>query len=753
MLKRFLLAAAFVLSASMALAQTSPGSSPCTIAKGCTGASTASGARTNLGVAIGTDVQAHGANLDALSAASTAADKLWYWTGSATGALIDFPSWARSVVSAASASAGRSAFGLAIGTDVQAYNANLAAISGLTTAANKLSYWTGSGTAALTDLSAFARTLLDDADAATARATLGVSIGSAVQAWDADLDAVAALSSTGMIVRTGAGTAAVRTLQAPAAGLTITNPAGTAGDPTFALANDLAALEGLSGTGLARRTGTDAWSVGAAVANSELATMANGRIKCRTTAGTGAPEDCTGTQVTALLVVCVGDSGSGGVIGMVPAPAAGDASAGKFLKADCTWAVPAGGGGGGGGMTDTERQNFTLNWIYQAKALAAYRRGVNIFADGFKGTGGINSGSSSNYTADTTNGKVSPDSSSASYPQIAQATGSTLGNMTFGGGLASAFDSNENQAYLSAAYLATVGGTGTVGKDWGSGNSKTIYKIVAVGSNDFGFTTGTVNVELKLDGSNDNSSWTNLFTVTFANAASALVKTFTDADGINVTTAYRYHRVSIRDTGGTAYPKLAELKFYEYTPAVHNNMTLVSTSQTTDSTVSNARVLIEYDNSSAPTLNTDLTASASCKIDTATVTISNASPGVITHTSHGLSVDDAVVFTTSGTLPTGLTSGQTYFVKTVLDANSYTVAATRGGAAINTSSAGSGTHTATYRIWIGMTLSAVTSYSQSSRKVAETADTACTGGTSFASRIKTFNNKNVDIYGSGLTVH
>lgn len=753
MLKRFLLAAAFVLSASMALAQTSPGSSPCTIAKGCTGASTASGARTNLGVAIGTDVQAHGANLDALSAASTAADKLWYWTGSATGALIDFPSWARSVVSAASASAGRSAFGLAIGSDVQAYNANLAAISGLTTAANKLSYWTGSGTAALTDLSAFARTLLDDADAPTARATLGVSIGSAVQAWDADLDAVAALSSAGMIVRTGAGTAAVRTLQAPAAGLTITNPAGTAGDPTFALANDLAALEGLSGTGLARRTGTDAWSVGTAVANSELATMANGRIKCRTTAGTGAPEDCTGTQVTALLVVCVGDSGSGGVIGMVPAPAAGDASAGKFLKADCTWAVPAGGGGGGSGMSDTERQNFLLSMGYQAKSFAGYRRGVNIFADGFKASDGINAGASSNYTLDTAGGKVSPSAAAASYTQIAQAAGTTIGNMTSGGGLATLFDSNENQASTVAAWHTPANEAATAGKDWGSGNSYTVGKVVIVGTNDHGFASSTVSIEFKLEGSNDGSSWTTLLSTTFTNSMSALTKTYTDTDGINISAAYRYHRVSIKDATNTYYGKAAEVKFYYYTPAVTNNMTLVSTSQTTDSTVSNARVLIEYDNTATPTLNTDLTAGASCKIDTATVTISNASPGVITHTSHGLSVDDAVAFTTSGTLPTGLTSGQTYFVKTVLDANSYTVAATRGGAEINTSSAGSGTHTATYRIWIGMTLSAVTSYSQSGRKVAETADTACTGGTSFAYRLKTLNNKSVPIHVGTATVH
>ncbi len=44
-------------------------------------------------------------------------------------------------------------------------------------------------------------------------------------------------------------------------------------------------------------------------------------------------------------VVFVGDSGAGGTLGLVPIPAAGTAAAGKFLKADATWAVPPGSGG------------------------------------------------------------------------------------------------------------------------------------------------------------------------------------------------------------------------------------------------------------------------------------------------------------------------------------------------------------------------------------------------------------------------
>lgn len=52
----------------------------------------------------------------------------------------------------------------------------------------------------------------------------------------------------------------------------------------------------------------------------------------------------TVTQATAALNAFVGDSGSGGTKGLVPAPGAGDNAAGKFLKAGGGWSVPAGGG-------------------------------------------------------------------------------------------------------------------------------------------------------------------------------------------------------------------------------------------------------------------------------------------------------------------------------------------------------------------------------------------------------------------------
>lgn len=80
----------------------------------------------------------------------------------------------------------------------------------------------------------------------------------------------------------------------------------------------------------------------------------------------------------------------------------------------------------------------------------------------------------------------------------------------------------------------------------------------------------------------------------------------------------------------------------------------------------------------------------------AVTSITNASPGVVNYTSHPFIAGDTVVFSTTGALPTGLTAGTVYYVISAgLTANAFEVSLTSGGAAINTSSAGSGTHSVT----------------------------------------------------------
>lgn len=143
----------------------------------------------------------------------------------------------------------RTGLGLVIGTDVQAQNANLAQLAGLTLVADRLPYANGAGTLTLATFTAAGRALVDDADATAQRATLGVVIGTNVQAFSSELTAMAAaLTATGFAARTAANTYAMRTIQANSLRVTVTNGAGIAGNPLLDVSEANLVLSSIGGT-------------------------------------------------------------------------------------------------------------------------------------------------------------------------------------------------------------------------------------------------------------------------------------------------------------------------------------------------------------------------------------------------------------------------------------------------------------------------------------------------------------------------
>lgn len=389
----------------------------------------------------------------------------------------------------------------AVRTYAQPIDATLTALAGVSTAADKLIYATGSDTFTTTDFSSFARTLVDDADASAARTTLGLVIGTNVQAYDAELAALAGLTSAADKVPYFTGS-------------------GTASTADF------------------------------------------------TSAGRSMVAAASAAAQTALLSAFTGDSGSGGVKGLVPAPASGDTAANKFLKADGTWTAPSGSGDVTGGSASTDGEVV----LYSGTGGKTIKRSNTIIS----GLAKLASGVLSAATAGTD--YMKPDTTSV----------------------------------ISKGFTLTPNLIGTV-------------------------TSGTTT----LDATNGNYQM-------LINGG---------AHTLNPPASGTYNAIDLLIVNG---PSAGSITFSASKWRVGS---AVGASYATTSRAS------------------------------ATATMTIASPCVVTWTSHGCSDGDPIYFTTTGALPTGLSTNTVYFVK-YIDANTFNLAATPGGSSINTSGSQSGTHTA-----------------------------------------------------------
>jgi hypothetical protein len=131
------------------------------------------------------------------------------------------------------------------------------------------------------------------------------------------------------------GTLTQERVLAAGAGITITD-GGAGGNVTIASSGGV--TDGDKGDVTVSSSGT-VWTIdNDVVSNAKLANVSTATLKGRVSAGSGDPEDLTGTQATTLL-----DVFTSALKGLVPASGGGTTN---FLRADGTFAAPPGGGGG-----------------------------------------------------------------------------------------------------------------------------------------------------------------------------------------------------------------------------------------------------------------------------------------------------------------------------------------------------------------------------------------------------------------------
>lgn len=253
------------------------------VTEGGTGASTATNARANLGLIIGTDIQAYDAGLLSIAGLVTAADRGIYTTALDTYSIYTLTAGGR-------------------------------ALAGVAGTANTFPYFSALNTVTLAAITAAGLAILDDVDATAQRATLGLVIGTNVQAYDADLAALAANATNGIWARTGAGTGSARTITGTTNRLTVTNGDGVSGNPTLDISTSYVGQATITTLGTIT---TGVWNgTTIAVANGGTGATTAGGARTNLGLGTISTQDAnnvsiSGGSITGIADLAVADGGTG----------------------------------------------------------------------------------------------------------------------------------------------------------------------------------------------------------------------------------------------------------------------------------------------------------------------------------------------------------------------------------------------------------------------------------------------------------
>lgn len=210
-------------------------------------------------------------------------------------------------------------------------------------------------------------------------------------------------------------------------------------------------------------------------------------------------------------------------------------------------------------------------------------------------------------------------------------------------------------------------------------------------------------------------------------------------------TSYTKHRVLIDNLGGSEQINFGEIEFYESNDPA--DMTLISESVTAKTAdPGEAFILLWEEDMEALTLNTHLEAWASRDSGT-TFTTDYATNDKLSATSHGLSNNDRVTVSSSGTLPAGLDAATVYYVVNATT-NDFEVSTSQGGGAVELTGDGGGTHT--FTVWTNATLSEKATLS-TGRVLTGTADiSGQPSGTTMRWMVTAHGGKELRLYGVGM---